>query len=222
MAAARGTAMTVRVLLAEDHPVYRQGLAGLIGVADDLAVVGTCGNGDDACVQAELLRPDVVVMDLNLPGLDGVEATRRICQFEHPPGVLMLSMFDDDEVVFRAFRAGARGYLVKTAGPDEVLEAIRAIAVGGVVFSGALTGRMNTWFDTVTRAHLPFENLTPREREVLALVARGCDNQTVATRLGISPKTVRNLVSNVFAKLQVSDRAQAVSKAREAGLGRTP
>ncbi|MGJ6979474.1 response regulator [Aestuariimicrobium soli] len=210
----------ISVMLAEDHPVYLQGLVGLIGVAPDLTVVGTCGNGEEAVALAHRLRPDVVVMDLNLPGLDGVEAARQICASDDPPHVLMLSMFDDDEVVFRAFRAGARGYVVKTAAPQEVLEAIRGIAVGGVVFSGALTTRVNTWFDTVTRAHLPFDRLTPREREVLALVARGCDNQAVATRLGISSKTVRNLVSNLFAKLQVSDRAQAIAKARSAGLGR--
>lgn len=208
----------LRVMLAEDHPVYREGLAGLLSASDEFDVVGTCADGEDAIRLASELQPDVVVMDLNLPGIDGVEAARAIASQPGAPGVLMLSMFDDDEMVFHAMRAGARGYLVKTAAPAEVLEAIRSVALGGVVFSGALTTRLGGWFDQISRGHDPFSHLSPREREVLALMSRGLDNAGIASRLAVSPKTVRNLVSNVFAKLHVSDRAGAIAKAKAAGF----
>ncbi|MCB7135961.1 response regulator [Cellulosimicrobium marinum] len=209
----------VRVVLADDHPLYRDGLAGLLGTTDDLVVVGTAEDGAGAVALAEELTPDVVVLDLKMPVLDGVEAARRIVAAAPHTAVLVLTMFDDDALVFRAMRAGARGYVLKAADPVAVLAAVRAVARGEAVFSPDLASRLRDWFAAAPVDLGPFARLTPRERDVLDLLARGLGNPAIGERLGISAKTVRNVVSNVLVKLQVADRAGAVARARDAGLG---
>ncbi len=216
--------MIPRVLIADDHPVYRDGLGLMLSSTDEVEVVGTAADGLEAVEKAAALRPDVVVMDLQMPRLDGIEATRRITAGEDPPGVLALTMHDDDESVFAAMLAGARGYLVKGADQDEILRAITSVAHGEAIFGPALAARVTRYFTMLAGARQPaeepFPQLTAREREVLDLIAAGLSNPQIAARLYLSPKTVRNNVSNVFAKLQVADRAQAIVRAREAGLGR--
>lgn len=207
-----------RVLLADDHPVYREGLAGLIDVTDDLAVVGQASNGTEAVRLAGELRPDVAVVDLNMPGLHGIDATRGIGEVSPDTAVVVLTMFDDDATIFQAVQAGARGYVVKTDSPAAIMAAIRSAAHGEVIFSAELARRMTQWFGGLEQSRPVLAQLTPREREVLTLLARGRDNAAIGTLLGVSDKTVRNVVSNVFAKLQVADRAAATAKAREAGL----
>ncbi len=209
----------VRVLVADDHPLYRDGLAGLLDATDDLAVVGQAEDGARAVALAEELTPDVVVLDLKMPVLDGIEAARRIVAAAPHTAVLMLTMFDDDALVFRAIRAGARGYVLKGADPVAVLAAVRAVARGEAVFGADLAGRLTDWFATAPADLGPFVQLTSREHEVLDLLARGLANPAIAERLGISAKTVRNVVSNVLVKLQVVDRAAAIARARDAGLG---
>ncbi|WP_404382930.1 response regulator transcription factor [Knoellia locipacati] len=211
-----GAATTV--VLVDDHPLYREGLAGLLGTTPDVTVVGQGGTGREAVDLVELLSPDVVVLDLTMPDLDGVGACREIIAAAPGTAVLMLTMYDDDDLVFRAMQAGARGYLVKTAEPASVITAIRTVAEGGAVLSPALATRLASWFATLQREHGPLAHLTARERDVLRLMVQGRDNAAIAAFLGVSPKTVRNVVSSIFAKLRVADRSAAVAKAREAGL----
>ncbi|HSO70545.1 MAG TPA: response regulator transcription factor [Arachnia sp.] len=203
------------MLVVDDHPLYREGLVGLLGTTHDLVVVGQAADGLEAVRLAAELSPDVVVMDITMPGLDGIEATRRIVSASPPVRVLILSMLDDSSVA-DAVAAGARGYVVKSATPDATLAAIRSVAQGDIIFSAALATRL-TAMVTVVRA--PFVELTTREREALALVAKGWDNPRIARHLGIADKTVRNLVSLILVKLQVADRAAAIEKAKRAGLG---
>jgi DNA-binding NarL/FixJ family response regulator len=209
----------IRVLVADDHPMFRFGLKALLGAAADLEVAGEAADGEAAVAQAASLQPDVVVMDLNMPGLNGLEATRRILQTSPHIAVLIVTMFDDDSV-FTAMQAGARGYLLKGAEPEAMLRAIRTVAGGEAIFSSSVARRVMDFF-AQRRPDLPpqlFPELTERERELLALLAKGLTNATIAERLSLSPKTVRNHVSNIFSKLQVVDRAQAIIRAREAGL----
>ncbi|WP_198169399.1 response regulator transcription factor [Herbidospora daliensis] len=213
-----------RVLIADDHPVYRDGLRMLLASTGEVDVVATAADGREAVEKALGLRPEVVVMDLGMPVMDGVTATQRIVAETSEIGVLVLTMHDDDETVFAAMRAGARGYLVKGADQTEILRAIKAVASGEVIFGPALASRVTRFFarlPVVPEAE-PFPQLTAREREVLELIAAGLSNRQIAERLFLAPKTVRNNVSNVFAKLRVADRAQAIVQAREAGLGRQP
>ncbi|MEV0609112.1 response regulator transcription factor [Polymorphospora rubra] len=216
--------MTLRVLVADDHPVYRDGLRMMLTSTGTVDVVGAAADGVEAVELAAELRPDVVVMDLQMPRLDGIEATRRVLADAPSTGVLVLTMHDGDESVFAAMLAGARGYLLKGANQDEILRAITAVAGGEVIFGPALAARVSSYFATLATASRadadPFPQLTAREREVLGLIAGGLSNRQIADRLFLSPKTVRNNVSNVFTKLQVADRAQAIVRAREAGLGR--
>jgi len=209
----------IRVLLADDHPVVRRGLAALLQTLDGVEVVAEAGTGEDAVREAGLTRPDVVVMDLRMPGVDGVEATRQIVRNRPGTAVLVLTMFDEDALVADAMRAGARGYLLKGAEQDEIERAIRAVASGDVIMSGAVAGGV---LGGVTPGHRTsvLSSLSPRELEVLDVVATGANNTAVAERLGLAPKTVSNHISSIFLKLDVATRAEAVVVAKDAGLGR--
>jgi DNA-binding NarL/FixJ family response regulator len=211
----------IRILIADDHPVFRFGLRALLGADPGATVVGEATTGDEAVAMADELAPDVILMDINMPGVNGIEATRQILLANPTIGILVITMFDNDSI-FAAMRAGARGYLLKGAEGDETLRAIRAVANGEAIFSPAVAERLMHYFaapSTAPRPHL-FPELTEREHEILDLLAEGFTNSNIAERLFLSPKTVRNHVSNVFSKLQVTDRAQAIIRAREAGLGR--
>lgn len=210
----------IRVLLADDHATFRAGLASLLGTIAGVEVVGEAPTGEEAVARAASLQPDVVVMDLNMPGIDGIEATRRIVSTSPHIAVLVLSMYEDDDQVFGALKAGARGYLLKGADRVELVRAIRAVASGEALFGPAIARRLVTYFAQRPALEASvFPELTEREREILDMVARGLSNPDITSRLVLSPKTVRNHVSNIFSKLQVADRAQAIVLAREAGLG---
>ncbi|MFI9814647.1 response regulator [Saccharothrix variisporea] len=213
----------LRALLVDDHPLFRYGLAAALTAASDVELVGEASGGEMAVELAGTLKPDVVVMDLNMPDLGGVEATRRIVARDPSVRVLVLTMFDDDESVFAAMRAGALGYLLKAAKPQQIVRAVRAVAEGEAIFSPGIAVRLLAYFGTGGRAKPEaFPELTTREREVLRLMADGRGNAAIARVLVLSPKTVRNHVSNILRKLHVADRAQAVSRAKEAGLGDDP
>lgn len=211
----------IRVLIADDHPLFRDGLRALLASLPEAEVVGEAATGEDAIAQAAALQPDVILMDIQMPGANGIEATRRILHTSPHIGVIVVTMFEDDDSVFAAMRAGARGYILKGADQAEMLRGIRAVANGEALFSPAIAKRLITYFSTPGPAApaLAFPELTEREREILNLIARGSNNTEIAERLFLSPKTVRNHVSNIFSKLQVADRAQAIVRAREAGLG---
>jgi DNA-binding NarL/FixJ family response regulator len=206
----------LRVLVVDDHPMFRAGVTGLLNSVDDTEVVGSAGDGDAAVREATLARPDVILMDLDLPGTSGLEAIRRIAKASPESAVLVLSMLDDDDSVLAAMRAGARGYVLKGAGQEELLAAIRAVAAGGAVFGAAVAGRMLATLDRPSPATSQFPELTDREAEVLSLMAEGRDNRSIAAELGVSAKTVANHVSHVLTKLQARDRVEAVLRAREA------
>jgi len=209
----------IRVLIADDHPLFRDGLTALLTAGPGTELAGAATTGTEAVELARITQPDVVVMDLHMPELNGIEATRRIVADSPHIAVLVLTMFDDDDSVFSALRAGARGYLLKGADQEQIRRAVSGAASGDVVFGAQLAARMLAYF-TTTFAPLPvFPQLTDREREVLELVAQGQPNAAIAARLHLSQKTVRNHVSNILAKLQVADRAQAIVRARDAGLG---
>jgi DNA-binding NarL/FixJ family response regulator len=209
----------LRILVVEDHPLFRKGVVTLLDAVDDMTVVGTAGSGEQAVTAARDLRPDVVLMDLQLPGMSGIEATRAIVEAAPDVRVLVLSLFEDDESVFLALRAGARGYVLKDADEEELTGAIRAVARGEAIFSSAVAGRVLAFFAVPRAAPKVFPSLTDREREILDLIAAGHPNPSIARALTLSPKTVANYVSAIFAKLQVADRAEAMVRAREAGLG---
>src|SRR5215208_830033 len=215
---------SVRVLIAEDHPLFREGMRGRLERVADITVVGEAASGEEAVELAGNLEPDVILMDIKMPGLNGIEATREILRSSPRGGVgvLVLSMFEDDDSVFAAMRAGARGYLLKDSGGEGVVHAIRAVASGEAVFGPGVAERMIGFF-SAPRSAAPqraFPELTEREEEVLSLVAQGKSNREIARQLFVSLKTVRNHVSNILLKLQVADRAQAVIRARDAGMGR--
>ena len=215
----------IRVLIVDDHTLFRDGLAAVFATRSDIDVVGEAGRGADAVRLAEELQPDVILMDIRMPDLNGIElngieATRQIVHTSPHIGVIMVTMFDDDESVFAAMRVGARGYLLKGADQDEMVRTIEAVARGEALFSPAIAQRLMNFFVGM-RPHASatlFPELTEREREVLALIGQGRNNSQIANRLVISQKTVRNHVSNIFSKLQVADRAAAIIRAREAGL----
>jgi DNA-binding NarL/FixJ family response regulator len=211
----------IRVLIADDHPHFRDGLRALLLSAPDLEVVGEAGNGEEAISLAAELQPDVILMDLNMPGVGGIEATRRILRTSPHIAILVISMFEDDDSVFAALQAGARGYLLKGALKAEILRSIRAVSSGEAIFGPSIAKRLIQYFAGPHPSAPPdaFPELTEREREILTLIARHETNPEIAKRLYLSPKTVRNHVSNIFTKLQVADRAQAIIRAREAGLG---
>jgi DNA-binding NarL/FixJ family response regulator len=211
----------IRVLIADDHPVYRDGLRALVESAPDLDLAGEATTGGEAVNLAASGHPAVILMDLRMPDLSGIEATRRIVEVDPSVGILIVTMSEDDESLFAAMRAGARGYIPKDAERGEILSAIRAAALGEAVFGASIARRVADFFAAPrSPAAEPFPGLTERENEILELIAQGRSNGEIASLLQIAPKTVRNHVANVFNKLQVADRAQAIVRAREAGLGR--
>lgn len=211
----------IRVFIADDHPLFRDGIRTLLLAVADMTLVGEAENGDEAVALAGQLQPDVLLMDIHMPGINGIDAARQIVQNSPHIAVLIITMYDDDASVFSAMRAGARGYLLKGAKQDEIQRAIRAAANGEAIFSPAIASRMMTFFANVKQPKLPrlFPELSNREREILDLIAQGYRNPEIAEKLYLSPKTVRNQVSNILSKLQVADRAQAIITARDAGLG---
>jgi len=211
---------TIRLLVADDHALFREGLQALLAAIPDIEMVGQATNGEEAVALAREVQPDVALMDINMPGLNGIEATRQILRANPAVGVIMVTMLEDDASLFAAMRAGARGYVLKGAHHQELLNAIRAVARGEALFGPAIAAKL-THFFARSRPAAPeaFPELTDREGEVLALIAQGHNNATIARQLAISPKTVRNHVSNILNKLQVADRAEAIIRAREAGLG---
>jgi DNA-binding NarL/FixJ family response regulator len=213
---------TIRVLIADDHPLFREGMRGRLDRVADIEVVGEASSGDEAVELAQKLGPQVILMDIKMPGMNGIVATREILQTNPQTGVLVLTMFEDEDSVFAAMRAGARGYLLKDSGGEGVVHAIRAVASGEAVFGPGVAERIMGFFSAPRPAapQRAFPELTEREEEVLSLVAEGKSNQEISRQLYVSLKTVRNHVSNILVKLQVADRAQAVIRAREAGMSR--
>lgn len=211
----------LHVLIADDHPLFRNGMRALLAADSETKVVGEATTGEEAVELAAALSPDVILMDLQMPGINGIEATRRILQSSPLIRILVVTMYEDDHSVFTAMRAGARGYLLKGASPDDVLRAIAAVGSGEVIFSPSIGTRLIDFFANLQPAALPqaLPELTEREHEILTLIAQGRNNAAIARQLGLSNKTVSNYVSNIFSKLQVADRAQAMLRAREAGLG---
>jgi DNA-binding NarL/FixJ family response regulator len=211
----------LHVLIADDHLIFRDGLRALLASDPDTELVGEAATGEEAIALAASLQPDLVLMDLQMPGLNGIEATRRIVQESPHIRVLVITMFDDDGSVLAAMRAGARGYLLKGATHAEMARAIRAVGEGEAIFSPGIAARLMEFFASFRPAVMPqaFPELTEREREILDLIAQGHKNPDIAARLVLSPKTVRNHVTNILSKLQVADRAEAIIRAREAGLG---
>lgn len=211
----------IAVLIADDEPAFRSGLRALLKSAAELELVGEALSGEQAVRLAADLQPDLILMDINMPGMNGIEATRRILTTSPHIGILILTMFEDDDSVFAAMRAGARGYLLKGALKAEILRAIQTVHSGGVVYGAAIAQRVLRYFaglKPVEPVEL-FPELTDRERQVLKLIAQGLNNTEIAEQLTLSGKTVRNHITNIFGKLQVADRAQAIVRAREAGLG---
>jgi DNA-binding NarL/FixJ family response regulator len=209
------------VLLADDHPLVREGLRAVLTAADDLTVVGEASDGHQAVALAVDLSPDVVVMDLQMPGLHGIEATCQILLRRPRAAILVLTMFEDDDTVFAAVRAGAAGYLLKGADGEAIVTAVRSVAAGQAVFGAALARRLREWFAAPPpERDVAFTELTGREREILDHVAAGLTNAEIGDRLHLSAKTVANNVSSILNKLQVTQRSQAMLRAREAGLGR--
>jgi DNA-binding NarL/FixJ family response regulator len=214
----------IGVVVVDDHQIVRDGLVALLGALPGIAVLGSAADGRDALHVVEETRPDVVVMDIQMPELDGIEATRFITSRRPETKVVMLTMNEDDDTVLSAMRAGASGYLLKGSGAEEVHNAIRAAAAGGMVFGATMAHRVATYFASAvapaTAADEPFPDLTERERSVLHLLAAGKSNDAIASEMYVSSKTVRNTVSTIYAKLHAAGRAEAIVKAREAGFGR--
>jgi DNA-binding NarL/FixJ family response regulator len=211
----------LRILIADDHPLFRKGMRALLTATPEIEVVGEAATGREAIELAATLQPEVIIMDLQMPGVNGIEATRQILQVSPHIRILVVTLFEDDASVFTALRAGARGYILKDAREEEMVRAIRAVGGGEAIFSPAIATRLMEFFATprpgVSKEIFP--TLTEREREILQLIAAGSNNSDIARSLSLSVKTVSNYASNIFSKLQVADRAQAIIRAREAGMG---
>ncbi len=210
----------LRVLIADDHPLFRKGMRALLTAMPGTEVVGEATTGQEAIELAAELQPDVILMDLQMPGINGIEATRQILHTSPHIRILVVTLFEDDASIFTALRAGARGYILKDAKEEEMLRAIRAVGSGEAIFSPAIARRLMDFF-AAPRPAAPkeiFPTLTEREREILQMIARGRTNNDIAKELALSSKTVGNYVSNIFSKLQVADRAQAIIRARDAGM----
>jgi DNA-binding NarL/FixJ family response regulator len=208
---------TIRVLIADDHTIFRKGVRALLNSLANMEVVGEAEDGESVIQMANELQPDVILMDIQMPNMNGVEATRQIVNDNPDIGIIMLTMFDDDNSTFSAMRAGAKGYILKGASQAEMIRSIEGVANGQAVFGAGVAMQMVNFFAN-TKASDPFPELTEREHEVLKLIADGHSNSEIAEALVISPKTLRNHISNIFAKLQVTDRMQAIKRARDAGL----
>jgi DNA-binding NarL/FixJ family response regulator len=217
-----GRSGPIRIVVVDDHPVYRDGLRALIDRSLDLELAGEAASGSDAVNLAKTSSPDVILMDIRMPGMSGIEATRQILAARAATRILILTMSEDDDSLFAAMRAGARGYLPKDSDSEVLVRSIRAVAAGDVIFGESIATRLQAFFAAgqARPAADPFPGLTDREDEVLELIARGLANRAIAAQLEITDKTVRNHVANIFNKLQVADRSQAIIRAREAGLGR--
>jgi DNA-binding NarL/FixJ family response regulator len=213
--------VSIRVVVADDHPVFRTGLRTLVEETPALTYAGEAADGRQAVEVCAATGPDVVLMDIRMPGVSGIDATRQILAARPDTAVLMLTMLEDDTSVFAAMRAGARGYILKGADEEQILRAVTAVAAGEVIFGAAVATRMAAFFQSGQRSAAPaFPALSSREHDILQLIAGGLANQAIAQRLALSEKTVRNNVSNIFAKLRVADRAEAIVRARDAGMGR--
>jgi DNA-binding NarL/FixJ family response regulator len=213
---------TLRILVAEDHPLFRRGMISLLSSVPEFEVIGEAATGEEAVERAAQLQPDVILMDLHMPQVNGIEATRRILQESPSVRILVVTLFEDEDSVFMALRAGARGYVLKDADEEVVVHAIRAVGRGEAIFSPAVASRVLAYFAASPPGGTPpqaFPTLTDREREILNLIAQGHPNPSIARQLHLSTKTVGNYVSNIFTKLRVADRTQAIIRAREAGLG---
>ena len=210
----------IQILIADDHTLFREGLKALFALIPDTAVIGEASNGAEAITFAQQLQPDVLLMDIQMPGINGIEATRRIVKANPHIGVIIVTMFEDNASVFAAMRAGARGYVLKGSDQEEMLRAIRAVSRGEALFGPSIAARLTSFFNTsASPIVMAFPDLTERECEILKLLAKGLSNQEIADRLVISVKTVRNHLTNIFSKLHVTDRVQAIIRARSAGLG---
>lgn len=216
---------SIRLLVADDHALFREGLQALFSATPGIELVGEAATGEETVALAEKLLPDIILMDINMPGIDGIQATRRILRANPTIGVIMVTMLEDDASLFSAMRAGARGYVLKGAHHQELLQTVQAVANGQALFGAPIAARIMSFFQDIAadlESTLPqeaFPELTPRELEVLELIAQGANNSQIAEKLVISDKTVRNHITSIFSKLQVADRAQAIIKARDAGLG---
>lgn len=214
----------IQLMIADDHKLFREGLKALLAVTDDIEIVGEAEDGESAIKKCLELQPDIILMDINMPGLNGIHATQKILEKLPQTGVIMLTMLEDDASVFNAMRAGAKGYLLKGADPKEVLSVIRAVAEGQALFGPAIATRLMNFFKELTlkpaaeQSKSAFPELTDRELEILRLISQGLNNSEIAQKLVLSPKTVRNHITNIFSKLQVADRAQAIVRAREEGV----
>jgi len=211
----------IRLFIADDHALFREGIRALLSATPDIVCMGEAATGEEAVNQIVETKPDVVLMDINMPGINGIEATRRILRSHSSAGVIVVTMLEDDASIFAAMRAGARGYVLKGANHLELLQAIRAVAQGQVLFGPAIASRIAHFFakPQPSQDGQPLSELSEREREILELMSRHYTNPEIAQQLGIGDKTIRNHVSNIFNKLQVATRAQAIEKARQAGLG---
>ena len=215
----------IRLLIADDHALFREGLQALFSATPGIEVVGEAASGEETVALAEQLQPDIILMDINMPGMGGMQAARRILSANPAIGVIMVTMLEEDASLFAAMRAGARGYVLKGAHHRELLQTVRAVASGQVLFGPSTASRIMGFFQDIEidlKPSLPrktFPELTPRELDVLELIAQGANNSQIAEILVVSDKTVRNHITSIFSKLQVADRAQAIIKARDAGLG---
>jgi DNA-binding NarL/FixJ family response regulator len=215
----------IRLLVADDHALFREGLQALFSATPGIEIVGEAASGEETAALAEKLLPDIILMDINMPDMDGIQATRRILRANPTIGVIMVTMLEEDASLFAAMRAGARGYVLKGAHHQELLQTVQAVASGQVLFGPSTASRIMGFFQEIEadiKPSLPedvFPELTPRELEVLKLIAHGTNNSQIAEQLVITDKTVRNHITSIFSKLQVADRAQAIIKARDAGLG---
>jgi DNA-binding NarL/FixJ family response regulator len=212
----------IRLLITDDQTITRSGLHVLLVGQPDIEIVGEARHGQEAVEQTTMLQPDVILMDLRMPGMNGIEATRRIHRHSPHVGILVLTVFEDDTSVFPAIRAGARGYLLKNSEQEELLRAIHTVAKGGAIFSAGIAQRVLGYL-SAPEPHLPpnaFDELTPRERQILELIAQGHNNAEIAQTLNLSPKTISNNVSNVLLKVQATDRAKLMLMALEVGIGK--